>query len=60
MANNLTGKFKMSSISDCFNIGSMVSCRTCYHKDVEGEVLAFDAQTKILILSILFNKLKVN
>lgn len=56
MANNLVGKWKMNmnSFNDCFNIGSTVSCRTCYHKEIEGEVLAFDAPTKILILSILF------
>lgn len=36
--------------SDCFNIGSVVSCRTCFQKEIEGEVLAFDSQTKILIL----------
>lgn len=51
---NFSGKWKMTNISDCFNIGSIVACRTCYQKNIEGEVLAFDAQTKILILSILF------
>lgn len=54
MANNLAGKWKMNSFNECFNIGSIVSCRTCYHKEIEGEVLAFDAPTKILILSILY------
>ncbi|KAK7586225.1 hypothetical protein V9T40_004101 [Parthenolecanium corni] len=53
MANNLGAKWKMNSLNsfnECFNIGSTVSCRTCYHKEIEGEVLAFDAPTKILIL----------
>lgn len=44
----------MAAVSDFFSIGSVVWCRTCYNKDIEGEVLAFDPQTKILILSILF------
>lgn len=51
MASNLQ-QLKLN-YSDCFNIGSVVSCRTCFQKEIEGEVLAFDSQTKILILSIL-------
>lgn len=45
---------EMAAVSDFFSLGSIVWCRTCYNKEVEGEVLAFDPQTKILILSILF------
>lgn len=52
---NFSGKWKMTNISDCFNIGSIVACRTCYQKNIEGEVLAFDAQTKILILKCALN-----
>lgn len=37
-------------VSDCFTIGSIVATRTCYDEDIEGEVLAFDPQTKMLIL----------
>lgn len=44
----------MAGVSDCFGIGSIVYCKTCYNKEIEGEVLAFDPQTKMLILSILF------
>lgn len=44
---------KMAGVSDCFTIGSIVSCKTCHSKDVEGEVMAFDPQSKMLILSIL-------
>ncbi|KAL3271718.1 hypothetical protein HHI36_022189 [Cryptolaemus montrouzieri] len=40
----------MAAVSDCFSLGSIVWCRTCYDTEVEGEVLAFDANTKILIL----------
>lgn len=57
--NKLLSQFlfnEMAAVSDFFSIGSVVWCRTCYNKDVEGEVLAFDPQTKILILSILFLK----
>ncbi|KAF2880553.1 hypothetical protein ILUMI_25624 [Ignelater luminosus] len=40
----------MAAVSDCFSLGSTVWCRTCYNQEIEGEVLAFDPQTKILIL----------
>ncbi|XP_077284245.1 LSM12 homolog a [Arctopsyche grandis] len=40
----------MAVVADCFTIGSVVACRTCYDQDIEGEVLAFDAHTKMLIL----------
>lgn len=46
----------MAAVSDCFSIGSMVSCTTCFKKTIEGEVMAFDQMTKMLILSILFSK----
>ncbi|XP_059047303.1 LSM12 homolog A [Achroia grisella] len=37
-------------VSDCFTIGSIVSTKTCYNEEIEGEVLAFDPQSKMLIL----------
>lgn len=40
----------MAGMSEYFGIGSIVVCKTCYNKDIEGEVLAFDPQTKMLIL----------
>ncbi|XP_055316892.1 LSM12 homolog A-like [Sitodiplosis mosellana] len=40
----------MAAVSDCFSIGSMVSCTTCFKQSVEGEVLAFDQMSKMLIL----------
>lgn len=48
-------KQKMAGVNECFSIGSIVACKTCYNKEIEGEVLAFDPQTKMLILSILLN-----
>lgn len=39
-----------TAVSDCFTIGSIVATRTCYNENIEGEVLAFDPQTKMLIL----------
>lgn len=42
-------------MSECFSIGSTVACTTCFKQNIEGEVLAFDPSTKMLILSILFN-----
>lgn len=44
---------KMAGASDWFSIGSTVLCKTCHEQEIEGEVLAFDPQTKMLILSIL-------
>lgn len=46
----------MAAVSDCFSIGSTVACTTCFNQNIEGEVLAFDQLTKMLILSILFKK----
>ncbi|XP_031629326.1 protein LSM12 homolog A [Contarinia nasturtii] len=40
----------MAAIGDYFSTGSMVSCTTCFKQSVEGEVLAFDPMTKMLIL----------
>ncbi|KAK9496487.1 hypothetical protein O3M35_013221 [Rhynocoris fuscipes] len=40
----------MAGVSDCFSIGSIVACKTCYNKVIEGEVQAFDPQTKMLVL----------
>lgn len=37
-----------------FSVGTIVSVKTCFGEDHEGEVVAFDYQTKILFLSILF------
>ena len=41
---------KMDGEVDCFNVGATVSCRTCLDKDIEGEVVAYDAATKMLIV----------
>ncbi|XP_068157760.1 LSM12 homolog A [Drosophila tropicalis] len=38
------------AVNDCFSIGSTVVCTTCFSEEVEGEVLAFDHNTKMLIL----------
>lgn len=46
-------QLKMAAV-DCFSIGSTVMCTTCFNEEFEGEVLAFDHNTKMLILSILF------
>lgn len=44
----------MAGLSDCFSIGSIVSCKTCHSDIIEGEVVAFEPHTKTLILSILY------
>jgi len=38
------------AIPEFFSIGSLISCKTCTNKDVEGEVLAWDQSSKILII----------
>ncbi|XP_016950507.1 LSM12 homolog A [Drosophila biarmipes] len=40
----------VNAVNDCFSIGSTVVCTTCFNEEVEGEVLAFDHNTKMLIL----------
>uniref|UniRef100_A0A8D8W1P6 Protein LSM12 homolog n=1 Tax=Cacopsylla melanoneura TaxID=428564 RepID=A0A8D8W1P6_9HEMI len=40
----------MAGLSDCFTIGSIVSCQTCHSEIIEGEVVAFEPHTKTLIL----------
>ncbi|KAH8308485.1 hypothetical protein KR044_011976 [Drosophila immigrans] len=40
----------LNAVNDCFSIGSTVLCTTCFKDEVEGEVLAFDHNTKMLIL----------
>ncbi|KAK2110711.1 hypothetical protein P7K49_010457 [Saguinus oedipus] len=34
-----------------FSVGSQVSCRTCQEQRLQGEVVAFDYQSKMLALS---------
>ena len=38
---------------DYFNPGMIVACTTCHGQKVEGEVMAFDYQSKVIALSIL-------
>ncbi|XP_030386538.1 LSM12 homolog A [Scaptodrosophila lebanonensis] len=44
------GTAVVNVVNDCFTIGSTVLCTTCFNEEVEGEVLAFDQYTKMLIL----------
>ena len=39
-----------TDVVEFFNVGTTVSCKTCLGKEVEGEVLAFDSATRMLIL----------
>jgi len=38
------------AIPEFFSIGSLISCKTCTNKEVEGEVLAWDPTKKVLII----------
>lgn len=37
-----------------FTVGSIVECKTCFEEVLTGEVLAFEYNNKILMLSIYF------
>nr|CAG4645874.1 EOG090X0FOW [Lynceus sp. MCZ IZ 141354] len=39
-----------ASENEYFTVGSSVKCTTCYNVDIEGEVMAFDSSTKMLIV----------
>jgi len=41
---------KMAGARDWFIIGSMLACKTYHGQKIEGEVQAFDPQTKMLVL----------
>ena len=40
----------MAQEGEYFNIGSIVSCTTCYNQKLQGEVLAFDVESKMLAI----------
>ncbi|XP_071543077.1 protein LSM12 isoform X2 [Panulirus ornatus] len=40
----------MAESNECFNIGSTVSCKTCFNEELQGEVVAFDPHVKLLTL----------
>uniref|UniRef100_A0A8C4R8W5 LSM12 homolog b n=1 Tax=Eptatretus burgeri TaxID=7764 RepID=A0A8C4R8W5_EPTBU len=40
----------MAAPSECFSVGSRISCLTCLGQKIRGEVLAFDYQSKMLTL----------
>jgi len=44
------GQNMASDGNEYFSVGSLVSCKTCHNQVIEGEVLAFDQLTKMLIL----------
>ncbi|XP_050520948.1 protein LSM12 homolog A-like [Daktulosphaira vitifoliae] len=50
MAINFYGKHKMAGVNECFSIGSIVVCTNCFDEEIEGEVLGFEPNTKMLIL----------
>ncbi|XP_077555101.1 protein LSM12-like [Haemaphysalis longicornis] len=50
----------MADGPECFALGSVVSCKTCYDQVIEGEVLAFDQQTKALMLKCASSSGKAN
>ena len=44
----------MADDSDIIGIGSTVFCKNCFGEEITGEVIAFERQTKFLVLSILY------
>ena len=49
---------KIMAENEYFSIGSIVACTTCYNQKIQGEVLAFDIDTKMLAISILYQVVK--
>ncbi|KAJ8314239.1 hypothetical protein KUTeg_008800 [Tegillarca granosa] len=43
-------KIDMAQDGEYFSIGSIVHCTTCYNQKIQGEVIAFDAATKMLAI----------
>lgn len=41
----------MSMHTDCFTLGSTVAVKTMHDDLIEGQVMAFDLSTKLLVLS---------
>jgi hypothetical protein len=37
-----------------FDVGMVVSCVTCHDQPIQGEVMAFDYPSKMLVISILY------
>ncbi|XP_064456828.1 protein LSM12 homolog A-like [Ornithodoros turicata] len=50
----------MADGPECFSLGSVVSCKTCYNQVIEGEVLAFDQHTKTVMLKCSSSSGKAN
>lgn len=46
--------------TDCFSLGSIVAVTTCYDEQIEGQVMAFDLNTKLLILSEYYSQRNFN
>lgn len=46
-------KINMATDDNYFTVGMVVSCKTCHGQNVQGEVLAFDYNSKVLVISIL-------
>lgn len=55
---SLAEKMAAPGPGEYFSVGSHVSCLTCLGQRLQGEVVAFDYQTKMLTLSILFTRLR--
>lgn len=50
---------KEENSMDCFTLGSIVSVKTMHDDLIEGQVMAFDLNTKLLILSKYFYEFHV-
>lgn len=61
MSDNTPASTRLTSpgIRDCFEPGSVIECTTCFDKKLSGEILAYDSQKKMLVLSILLYLLKL-
>lgn len=53
---SLAEKMAAPGPGEYFSVGSHVACLTCLGQRLQGEVVAFDYQTKMLTLSILYTR----
>ena len=48
------GKPDQGELHETITLGTTVSCRTCFAKKIEGEVLAFNAHTRMIVIKPTF------
>lgn len=53
---DMAGAILFEQAQAIFSLGDIVHCTTCFNQTLEGEMMAFDPKTKMIILSILLQE----